>query len=1090
MTKKLLSIGLLFIIALSLSACTEQGKVPTISLDIDVTNVTLIEGEKYQIAWETNDTEGIDFSSMDSSVLSVTSTGFVTAIAEGETTIEARSLTDESVSVQIAVTVRKLITLTSEEERLILKEGDTHLVVISSNDSYTYASSNPAIFVVDEDGLITAKAEGSASLIVTSTYDDMYELTIPVTVEKLVIITLNQDNLVMVVGDETVIDVTANDDLVFTSRNPDVVTVDSSGNLEALKFGEATVLVTSVTDETVSIEVKISVFKDTEEIEIGGNNILINGMSALLTVSSAPVGAYEGVTWESSDPSIVTIDSTGTVTGMAVGTATIIAKSTLDDTIVDTYDIEVINVSVVDQSKTTGDTYVYMGVDLVYGERLFTTINDALSASPVGTAIYIASGTYSEDIMISEAGYSLIGVDGDDVVIIGDLTITGDDFLIKNITFQGASSITTNGVSNFIFQGNTVQNITTTNTAFLNLNAADGATISENTFTSLSTNAINIIDFRNGLFLIEKNTISHALTAINFEAVSEYDIVTSINIIRNDISDVTTGMMIDLMYGENQKQIEAIARFNAVSTYTVGASSNVGNQIDFTLNYWGCVTMDYDKFVNIDEYMLRGYYTLKEHIISEEDYNPDLPVLITVTNPITEIMIGETYTIEYDVLPMELENPYIKFITSNPEVLAVNQSGEITPLISGAASITVRSGYNSRINTSIDILVNTTPGIELSPSNVMNNLIVGDSFILNAAPFPAAYADNSVNFTSSDPTIATIDSAGNVTTLKEGVVTFTASLDSDPTVTTDYTVSVYDDLDLTNLLDYLTSEQVAYSTVHSWIAYGFAYNYNDTRYESVSRYYFDTLTINDSKILPEGSYNRPGLMTELPNGVTPFNDDNIYWVVVHDTASTGTGSGALAHANWLYNDAVSASPSVKVSWHYTVDDTYVYQHLPEIERGYHAGDGSSLPLQSTTYLGGGNRNGIGIEMAVNDDGDMYRTWQRTAKLVVDILVRHNMPITQQKYHHDFSGKDCPNTLRNAGLVWLFEEFVKTEFEVKTNHPNAVITFTTNNPEYLDEHGRIIAMPQRAMTVSYTITVVEDGITSSRTFYTYLPGTVH
>ena len=300
-----------------------------------------------------------------------------------------------------------------------------------------------------------------------------------------------------------------------------------------------------------------------------------------------------------------------------------------------------------------------------------------------------------------------------------------------------------------------------------------------------------------------------------------------------------------------------------------------------------------------------------------------------------------------------------------------------------------------------------------------------------------------------------------------------------------------------DLLDYLTSEQVSYSTSHSWIAYGFAYNYNDTRYESVSRYYFDDIVVNDSKMVPITYGIRPGEpMSDLSPGVTPFNDENIYWVVVHDTASTGTGSGALAHANYLYNSAM-AGTALWVSWHYTVDDTYIYQHLPENERGYHAGDGSSLALQGyynsnngITYLGGGNRNGIGIEMAVNDDGDMYRTWQRAAKLVVDILVRHNMPITQQKYHNDFSGKDCPNTLRNAGLIWLFEEFVKVEFDVKTYHPNAEITFITNNPEYLDNHGRIIAMPQRAMTVSYTIIVVEDGVTNSRTFYTYLPGTVH
>ncbi|MCK5388736.1 MAG: Ig-like domain-containing protein, partial [Candidatus Izimaplasma sp.] len=503
--KKLLSFGLLVLIGLSLTACREK---VVITLDVDVTSVTIIEGESHQITWETNDLEGIDFSSMDSNVLSVNALGLVNAIAEGTTTVEIRSLTDNTVSVQLVVTVRKLISLTSADESVTLKEQQTHLVVITSNDGIVYSSSNTNIFVVDEEGLITAKEEGEANLIVTSTYDSMYEVIIPITVEKLVLINLAHEELVMVVGDSKLIDVTTNDDLLFSSKNPDIATVDALGNIEALKFGEATILITSVTDEEVVKEITITVFKYTEEIEIGGNNILINGMSDQLTISSSPVGAYTGVTWESNNPDIVTVDAHGVVSGIAVGVATIIAKSTLDDTIVDTYDIEVINVSVVDQSKGTGDTYSYMGVDLVFGERLFADITSAIDNSPVGTLIYIAAGTYNENITIDEQGSSLVGVTN--AIIIGDIVITANDVTIDNLIFQGNSRIVTTDVSNFVFANNVVENITTIATAFINLNGSTGATISNNTFDTLSTMAISVNDFIGGQFLIEKNIITHA----------------------------------------------------------------------------------------------------------------------------------------------------------------------------------------------------------------------------------------------------------------------------------------------------------------------------------------------------------------------------------------------------------------------------------------------------------------------------------------------------------------------------------------------------------------------------------------------------
>jgi N-acetylmuramoyl-L-alanine amidase len=283
--------------------------------------------------------------------------------------------------------------------------------------------------------------------------------------------------------------------------------------------------------------------------------------------------------------------------------------------------------------------------------------------------------------------------------------------------------------------------------------------------------------------------------------------------------------------------------------------------------------------------------------------------------------------------------------------------------------------------------------------------------------------------------------------------------------------------------------QITYTTPHEWTAYGFTYNYYDKRYESVSRYYFDNLTINQDKMLPVSYGIRPGEpMSPLPDGLPQYNPDNVYWIVVHDTANTSTGANALSHANYLYNAAL-AGTTLWASWHFTVDDTYIYQHLPTNERGYHAGDGSTSPGEGS-YLGGGNHNGIGIEMAVNEDGDMMRTWQRTAKLAVELLIEYNLPVDHQKFHHDFSGKDCPNTLRNAGLVPLFHEFVQVEYTMATQFPGASITFVSNNPEILDNHGRIIAMPDEAMTISYTITVTYNQETTTRTFYSYIPGTIH
>lgn len=60
-----------------------------------------------------------------------------------------------------------------------------------------------------------------------------------------------------------------------------------------------------------------------------------------LTATVAPSGAPQDIIWSSVDPEIASVSSTGLVTGIASGTATIVAKSEADPTKADTCDITV-----------------------------------------------------------------------------------------------------------------------------------------------------------------------------------------------------------------------------------------------------------------------------------------------------------------------------------------------------------------------------------------------------------------------------------------------------------------------------------------------------------------------------------------------------------------------------------------------------------------------------------------------------------------------------------------------------------------------------------------------------------------------------
>lgn len=138
------------------------------------------------------------------------------------------------------------------------------------------------------------------------------------------------------------------------------------------------------------------------------------------------------------------------------------------------------------------------------------------------------------------------------------------------------------------------------------------------------------------------------------------------------------------------------------------------------------------------------------------------------------------------------------------------------------------------------------------------------------------------------------------------------------------------------------------------------------------------------------------------------------WIVIHETGNTSNGSNAKGHSNYLKNLAI-ANTTYK-SWHYTVDDHEIYHHIPDNEVTWNAGDGSRE--------GGGNFAGISMELCINSDGNFEKTMDNAAWLTAKLLKENNLTISAVKQHHDFSGKNCPQTIREKGLWNSFLTTVK------------------------------------------------------------------
>jgi N-acetylmuramoyl-L-alanine amidase len=70
----------------------------------------------------------------------------------------------------------------------------------------------------------------------------------------------------------------------------------------------------------------------------------------------------------------------------------------------------------------------------------------------------------------------------------------------------------------------------------------------------------------------------------------------------------------------------------------------------------------------------------------------------------------------------------------------------------------------------------------------------------------------------------------------------------------------------------------------------------------------------------------------------------------------------------------------------------------------------------------------------------------------------------------------------------FKDMVALEYLIQNEYKNATITMVSNNPELLDNTGRIIDMPVTTTSVTYDITVTIGDVVKTITLGSVIPGT--
>ena len=138
--------------------------------------------------------------------------------------------------------------------------------------------------------------------------------------------------------------------------------------------------------------------------------------------------------------------------------------------------------------------------------------------------------------------------------------------------------------------------------------------------------------------------------------------------------------------------------------------------------------------------------------------------------------------------------------SSDPSVVSVDANGKITALKEGTAVITVKSADGKSSTCVVNVVLNEKKikEVELNPKKM--SLKAGETEIIAAKVGPETATERDLVWTSSDSSIARVDSNGYVTGLKSGTVTITAKSKDGKVYATctvtivgsDETIDVYD----------------------------------------------------------------------------------------------------------------------------------------------------------------------------------------------------------------------------------------------------------------------------------------------------------
>ncbi len=324
------------------ATCLAKVTTPVSGVSLNKTNASITPGESLPLVATISPanatTSTVNWSSSTPQVASVDSNGLVTAISEGQTTIQVTTVDGgHTATCSVSVVLFPVTSVTVRPERLNLRKGQQSLLVATvspsdaSDKTVFWLSANPQVATVSNTGLVVAMDKGNTT-VSAITVDGAHTDTCAVSVSiPVTYIEIDQTELRLEKNTSTTLTATvvppdaSNPDVTWSSDNTAVAEVNQEGRVFAAGIGAATITATS-TDGGYTADCTVTVWETpVQGVQLHPSSLaMLPGTSSQLTATVLPNNATnQTVSWLSDNPGVASVDDNGLVTAHTYGDATV-----------------------------------------------------------------------------------------------------------------------------------------------------------------------------------------------------------------------------------------------------------------------------------------------------------------------------------------------------------------------------------------------------------------------------------------------------------------------------------------------------------------------------------------------------------------------------------------------------------------------------------------------------------------------------------------------------------------------------------------------------------------------------------------------